>query len=121
MCRFVSGPVFCRPAGAAQWRVTGLPAGDRDWCRAGATTSLASHRAWLARTIEYLDSNYQDTTQQLEMEDKPEEEEEVERNNCSTDPCGSNAQCWNGEGEAFLCTCQPDFPHGNPYQVVRTN
>ena len=38
-----------------------------------------------------------------------------ENNSCSTEPCGSHALCWNGDGASYLCTCQPDHPHGNTY------
>merc|ERR1712013_613644 len=40
---------------------------------------------------------------------------ENEDNSCASNPCGENASCWNGEGDNFLCTCDSDFPKGNPY------
>jgi hypothetical protein len=50
------------------------------------------------------------TSLENEKEDTTEEE-----NSCSSDPCGANASCWNGDGRSFLCTCDTGFPHGNPY------
>ena len=134
--RFVTGPVFCRSSSSGgvtnvtrraadslliteRYHVTSLPTGGSDWCNSGATTNLAHYAGWLQRTIQYLDPSFVTTvtdhadaveeTRRLVTEDKDED------NNCSSSPCGDKALCWNGEGSSFLCTCQSEFPHGNPY------
>jgi len=117
--RFVTGPVFCRSSSSERYHVTSLPTGGSDWCNSGATTNLAHYAGWLQRTIQYLDPSFVTTvtdhadaveeTRRLVTEDKDED------NNCSSSPCGDKALCWNGEGSSFLCTCQSEFPHGNPY------
>ena len=92
-----------------------LPTAGSDWCNAGATTNLAHYAVWLQRTIQYLDpsisSKVTDHTDAVQKNTQSEEED----NNCSSNPCGKNSLCWNGEGSSFLCTCESEFPHGNPY------
>ena len=95
-----------------------LPTAGSDWCNAGATTSLAHYAGWLQRTIQYLDPSF--ANEVTDHRDAVAEESrtaitEDEDNNCSSSPCGDNALCWNGDGSTFLCTCQSEFPHGNPY------
>ena len=119
--RFVSGPMFCRSPESGRYHVASLPVASGDWCAAGASTSLAAHRGWIQRTIEYLDSSYADTvTDILERDAAAETEqqqlqevEEEENNTCSKNPCGVHALCWNGDGNSYLCTCAPEYPHGN--------
>ena len=124
------------PITADRYHVVSLPSSSTEWCNAGASTNLDHYKDWLRRTIEYLDSSFSKTITNIkEKEIKPRKEtvkprkeqtavieataaddEEVEENNsCSTDPCGSHALCWNGDGASYLCTCQPDHPHGNLY------
>ena len=95
-----------------------LPTAGSDWCNAGATTSLSHYAGWLQRTIQYLDPSF--ANEVTDHRDAVAEESrtaitEDEDNNCSSSPCGDNALCWNGDGSTFLCTCQSEFPHGNPY------
>jgi len=116
--RFVSGPVFCSYRG--QYQVVGLPTDNPDWCQAGAHTSLTTYQSWLIKTISYLDvdslvTDNTDPVLEVEVEQLKEEEEEEEANSCSSSPCGPNASCWNGDGSSFLCTCDEEFPQGNPY------
>ena len=117
-----------------------LPSSGAEWCNAGASTNLDHYKDWLRRTIEYLDSSFGKTITDVKTiadikEVKPRKEtvdvketaasavvpdddvelEADENNSCSSEPCGDHALCWNGEGSSFLCTCMPDFPHGNPY------
>ena len=33
---------------------------------------------------------------------------------CASNPCGPNTNCWTS-GKRFLCTCDHEHPHGNPY------
>jgi len=119
---FVKGPVFC-PAPGGQYQVVGLPTDDADWCQAGAHTRLSLYQPWLLRTISYLDSNgleavgkvsdRKEVTTEGPKEDPTEDDDE--NNSCSSSPCGENASCWNGDGASFLCTCDEQFPKGNPY------
>jgi len=120
--RFVQGPIFCPSGPSGQFQVVSLPTSGAEWCTAGASTRLEAYTPWLVKTIEYLDSDY--TGSNIETTPAPVTEdslpilqthEEVEDNSCSRDPCGENASCWNGDGASFLCTCDSDFPHGNPY------
>ena len=120
--RFVSGPMFCRSPESGRYHVASLPVASGDWCAAGASTSLAAHRGWIQRTIEYLDSSYADTVTDIlerdaaaetEQQQQEEEEEEEENNTCAKNPCGAHALCWNGDGNSYLCTCAPEYPHGN--------
>ena len=55
------------------------------------------------------------TDSKTSLEKEKAEDETEEENSCSSDPCGANASCWNGDGGSFLCTCDSGFPHGNPY------
>ena len=129
----------CPPITADRYQVVSLPSSSTEWCNAGASTNLDHYKDWLSRTIEYLDSSFSKTITNIkEKEIKPrkqeavkpkkeetavteeatatddDNEEDVEENNsCSTEPCGSHALCWNGDGASYLCTCQPDHPHGN--------
>ena len=111
-----------------------LPSSGAEWCNAGASTNLDHYKDWLRRTIEYLDSSFGKTiTDNKEFNPRKEtvdlketavsaavtaddvELEAEENNSCSSEPCGDHALCWNGEGSSYLCTCMPDYPHGNPY------
>ena len=108
-----------------------LPSSGAEWCNAGASTNLDHYKDWLRRTIEYLDSSFSKiitdtkevvTRKETEKVDTPavavtaEDEPQADENNsCSSEPCGDHALCWNGEGSSYLCTCMPDYPHGNPY------
>lgn len=126
--RFVQGPVFC-PSLSGQFQVVGLPTNSPEWCQAGAHTRLALYQPWLMRTISYLDKDSLESispstnsrgqvlvgVKQLHQEEREGEEEEEEDNSCSSSPCGENASCWNGDGASFLCTCDEQFPKGNPY------
>jgi len=107
--KFVSGPVFCSTRG--QYQIVGLPTDSEDWCLAGAHTSLVTYQNWLNKTIAYLDINSLGTKREPIQD--PVDDEDV--NSCSSLPCGPNASCWNGDGDSFLCTCDKEFPQGNPY------
>lgn len=120
---FVRGPVFCK--NGDQFQVTGFPTSSRTWCDVGAHTRIAAYHPWLLKTIEYLDADFT-SHQSLEMdvvEDTDEAEEASKKdvsidpsdNPCSRSPCGAHASCWNGEGGNFLCTCDSEYPKGNPY------
>ena len=116
---------------ADRFSVVSLPSNSGDWCNAGASTSLGHYSSWLERTIEYLDASFTETvTDELDVKIKTKDqkknvlvvddegvsqEDADEDNSCSADPCGDHAQCWNGDGSSYLCTCKPDYPHGNPY------
>ena len=103
-----------------------LPSSSTEWCNAGASTNLDHYRDWLRRTIEYLDSTFSQSAAVIK-EEKPEVEavpqeaageadvDADDNNSCSSNPCGEHALCWNGDGNSYLCTCEPDHPHGNPY------
>jgi len=132
--RFVSGPMFCKSQGSDRYQVVSLPSSGAEWCNAGASTNLDHYKDWLRRTIEYLDSSFGKTITDIK-EVNPRKEtvvvketaasaavtaddvelEDEENNSCSSEPCGDHALCWNGEGSSYLCTCMPDYPHGNPY------
>lgn len=117
--RFVVGPVFCRAENSDRYYVASLPTGGSDWCSAGASTSLAHYADWLERTIQYLHPSYTsqvtDHHPQTAVKVETPPVTEAEDNNCTPNPCGDHALCWNGEGRSFLCTCEADHPHGNPY------
>ena len=108
--RFVVGPVFCRGPTSDRYHVASLPTGGSDWCNAGASTSLVHYAGWLQRTIQYLHPSFTSmVTDHLPLPAAvpavPAAVEE-EDNNCSPNPCGDHALCWNGEGRSFLCTCE---------------
>ena len=110
--RFVVGPVFCRARGEDRFHVASLPTAGSDWCSAGASTSLAHYAGWLQRTIQYLHPSFASKVTDhspaaaQELETPTVTEEEQEDNNCTPNPCGDHALCWNGEGRSFLCTCE---------------
>jgi len=106
--QLVSGPLFCSTRG--QYQIVGLPTNSEEWCLAGAYTSLVTYQTWLVKTISYLDNDNLETKKET-IQDLAEEEV----NPCSSSPCGPNASCWDGDGESFLCTCDKEFPQGNPY------
>jgi len=128
--RFVQGPTFCPSGPRGQFQVVSLPTNGAEWCTAGASTRLATYTSWLVRTIEYLDTDYTGATTKFELQnfnnkqqkkiekkkEKVKAEPQEEEDSCSSNPCGENASCWNGDGISFLCTCDNDFPHGNPYK-----
>ena len=60
-----------------------------------------------------------DERMEREREDAAEGEEEAEEADtpCAKKPCGGNAVCWNS-GSRFMCTCDHDHPHGNPYLIA---
>ena len=103
-------------------QVVSFPTGAAEWCTAGASTRLSTYTPWLVKTIEYLDSDYTGRDTSVNVIENVGQSEEVteevteETNSCSASPCGANASCWNGDGRSFLCTCDTDFPHGNPYK-----
>ena len=47
-------------------------------------------------------------------EDKEEDDRYKEGTPCAKRPCGAHAICWNS-GSRFMCTCDHEHPHGNPY------
>ena len=110
-----------------RYHVVSLPVNSGEWCNAGASTNLETYSSWIQRTIEYLDSSFADTVtddiqtrvkqiKQTAVVVKEQVEDEVDKDNtCSSNPCGAHALCWNGDGSSYLCTCMPDYPHGNPY------
>ena len=102
--RFVVGPVFCRAQTEDRYHVASLPTAGSDWCNAGASTSLAHYAGWLQRTIQYLQPSFASKVTDHLPETSPATEEED--NNCTPNPCGDHALCWNGEGRSFLCTCE---------------
>ena len=98
----------------------GLPTSSQEWCSAGASTRLTLYYSWMKKTIDYLDSDFVSLDAETVIDDKnipatSEKVAESEDNSCASNPCGENASCWNGEGDNFLCTCDSDFPKGNPY------
>jgi len=115
--RFVQGPVFCKSGD--QYQVVALPTSSQEWCSAGASTRLALYYSWMKKTIDYLDSDFVsldvENEESVRKESAVEKAVEIEDNSCASNPCGENASCWNGEGDNFLCTCDSDFPKGNPY------
>lgn len=120
--RFVQGPIFCPAGSSGQFQVVSLPTSGAEWCAAGATTSLVQYTPWLVKTIEYLDSEYtgSNVRQKSDVENAIEQEkvenlETLEKDSCSSKPCGNNASCWSGDGTSYLCTCDSGFPQGNPY------
>merc|ERR550532_3937236 len=93
---------------------------SRDEFESVFSSSNSSFSVWLSFNVkdnhtenEELEEEKTDSNSSLE-EGKAEDETE-EENSCSSDPCGANASCWNGDGGSFLCTCDTGFPHGNPY------
>ena len=108
--RFVVGPVFCRAKTSERYHVASLPTAGSDWCSAGASTSLAHYAGWLQRTIQYLHptfaSQVTDHQPAAALERETPAVTEAEDNNCTPNPCGDHALCWNGEGRSFLCTCE---------------
>lgn len=113
----VRGPTFCSVRGRQQ--VTGMPSARGNWCEVGAATRVAKYREWIAGSIEYLegkpleveDERSERVEDEAEDEDAPQYEEGTP---CSKKPCGEHAVCWNS-GSRFMCTCDHDHPHGNPY------
>ena len=79
---------------------------------------------WIRSTVDYLEIDHtpretersrQDPESAKDDQEEPESEEKLNENGpCSSNPCGANTNCWNS-GERFMCTCNQDKPHGNPY------
>ena len=79
---------------------------------------------WIRSTIDYLEIDHtpretersrQDPESAKNDQEEPESEDKLNENGpCSSNPCGANTNCWNS-GERFMCTCNQDKPHGNPY------
>lgn len=106
----VQGPSFCKIKG--RYHLIGLPTNDNKWCQVGAWTRVARYSAWIKSTIEYLEGF--STSEDLDESDDETFEEDLS-SPCATLPCGNNAVCWNS-GESFICTCDADFPQGDPYK-----
>ncbi len=115
---------FCPVGHADASTIVGLPSSPDtgQWCRVGAQTRVAAFSTWIKASLEYLESssatggakNLQgrandDFEGYVRIPGEPEDDSP-----CSKDPCGANAVCWNS-GENFMCTCDPNFPEGNPY------
>ena len=79
---------------------------------------------WIRSTVDYLeidhtpretDRSRQDPESAKDDQEEPESEDKLNQNGpCSSNPCGANTNCWNS-GERFMCTCNQEKPHGNPY------
>ena len=79
---------------------------------------------WIRSTVDYLEIDHtpretersrQDPESAKDDQEEPESEDKLNENGpCSSNPCGANTNCWNS-GERFMCTCNQDKPHGNPY------
>jgi hypothetical protein len=79
---------------------------------------------WIRSTVDYLEIDHtpretersrQDPESAKDDLEEPESEDKLNENGpCSSNPCGANTNCWNS-GERFMCTCNQDKPHGNPY------
>ena len=109
------GPAFCTMDGKSH--LIALPTISGKWCAVGAMTRVARYGTWIRTTIASLeetrllrDNHAEKDTE--EEEDNPKEKKDVLP--CDKDPCGTHASCWNS-GKNFLCNCDADWPHGNPY------
>lgn len=127
---FVQGPVFCPDtdigfdSNTNIYDLVGLPTGASNWCNVGAFTRIARYVPWIRSTVDYLEIDHtpretersrQDPESAKDDLEEPESEDKLNENGpCSSNPCGANTNCWNS-GERFMCTCNQDKPHGNPY------
>ena len=94
----------------------GLPTGSENWCSVGAMTRVAKYAQWINASVEYLEGfSLSRVDHGKDGEDRGRGSDEDDgRNPCDSNPCGPNAVCWNS-GDNFMCTCDADWPHGNPY------
>ncbi len=107
----IRGPTFCAVGG--RYQLSGMPTALSHWCAIGAETRVARYRDWIADSVEYLEGEPLDREEKVQEQDEGGTEED-EDTPCSKKPCGENAVCWNS-GSRFMCTCDDDHPHGNPY------
>lgn len=117
---FVQGPVFCpdpENSLSQQFDLVGLSTGASNWCNVGAFTRIARYVKWIQSSINYLEVNEQERRSQhaTANEDEGKGSNPTENNGaCASNPCGPNTNCWTS-GKRFLCTCDHEHPHGNPY------
>jgi secreted trypsin-like serine protease len=115
---FIQGPVFCPDPESDKggvYDLVGLSTGSNNWCNVGAYTRIARYVTWIENTIKYLELQLdrQQFSEQIRTgaSSSPETDNEGP---CASSPCGANTNCWNS-GERFMCLCDHDHPHGNPY------
>ena len=107
----VQGPTFCKVNG--RYHLIGMPTNNTKWCDVGAWTRVARYNMWIKASIAYLEGF--SPSEEIGSADVEEDDVDDEANlPCASSPCGPNAVCWNS-GESFICTCDADWPHGNPY------
>lgn len=120
---FVQGPIFCpdleTDSKSNIFDLVGLPTGASNWCNVGAFTRIARYVPWIKSTVDYLEIDHTPReSDRSRMEHAKEREDSTDGENqngpCSSNPCGMNTNCWNS-GERFMCTCNQEKPHGNPY------
>jgi len=117
---FVQGPVFCPdPEDPSNqiYDLVGLSTGAQNWCNVGAYTRIARYVNWIKTTVDYLEIDHQNPRQQHAKEEDRSANKNKESANegpCSSNPCGAHTNCWNS-GKRFMCTCDHEHPHGNPY------
>ena len=64
-----------------------------------------------------IDHKISETDRSRQTEDDSQQDDDEDKSTdgpCASNPCGANTNCWNS-GERFMCTCNQEKPHGNPY------